>query len=57
MKRDFKKNVMKSEDWAELLDMFYNNKKFKQMRIGKGQPAEPFTVKSAQVIIEIEQVK
>ena len=48
---------MKSEDWAELQDMFYNNKKCKHMRTGKSQSAEPFTMKSGQVIIETEQVK
>ena len=34
-------NVMISEDWAELWDMFYNNKKCKHMRIRKCQPPEP----------------
>ena len=50
-------NVRKSEDWAELWDMFYNNKKCKHMRIGKGQPAEPYTMRSGQELTEIEQVK
>ena len=39
-------NVRNSEDWAELWDMFYNNKKCKHMRIGKGQTAEPYTMRS-----------
>ena len=37
--------------------MFYNNKKCKHTRIGKGQPAEPYTMRSGQELIEIEQVK
>ena len=50
-------NVMNSEDWTELWDMLYNNKKCKHMRIRKERSAEPYTMRSGQELIEIEQVK
>ncbi|MEW8545255.1 MAG: reverse transcriptase family protein [Candidatus Thiodiazotropha sp.] len=49
-------NIHNAEIWAETWKMFFNAKKCKHMRIGKGQPDHPYTMTSNQVVSNIEQV-
>ena len=50
-------NVDNSVEWAEKWDMKFNAKKCKHMRHGKKLPNQPYTMKSGQERIQIEQVK
>ena len=50
-------NVDNSDVWADKWEMVFSTKKCKHMRYGKNQPNKPYTMKSGNERVIIEQVK